>query len=65
MFLGVPYYVQVHIISPAHGLHTVDHPSMFLLFRDGHYDLVYPVDHSWRNLVAVAGKDGVSMPSST
>ena len=54
--------VQVHIIGPTRDRHKIEAPSMFLLFRDGHYDLVYPVDDTWKHLVADAGDSRHSQP---
>lgn len=54
--------MQVHIIGPTRECHRTVAPSMFLLFRDGHYDLVYPVDDTWKYLVADAGDTRHSQP---
>lgn len=49
--IGTFVCVQVHIISSTRE-HNANDPSMFLLFRDGHYDLIYPCGGSWKKLVA-------------
>jgi hypothetical protein len=44
--------LQVHIIRPSHvqdGQQVVE-PDIFVLFRGGHYDLVYPDSTSWIEL---------------
>eukprot|EP00892_Ulva_mutabilis_P005539 jgi/Ulvmu1/3357/UM156_0014.1 len=46
---------KVHIISSQREHVEEGEPSMFLLFRDGHYDLIYPINNSWRCLVAQTG----------
>lgn len=51
--------VQLHIIAPQEGLEAVgkqaahyrdSEPQMFLLYRRGHYDLLYPEDHAWASI---------------
>jgi hypothetical protein len=49
--------VQVHLIEPirAEALIQVSEldpkaPAMFLLYRSGHYDLLYPQGNAWKGL---------------
>jgi hypothetical protein len=48
---------QVHVIQPAPAaahqqvdVRTVE-PWMFLLYRSSHYDLIYPYEQEWRQIM--------------
>ena len=52
--------MQVHFIDPVRLVDNSQNgseqaqkdqdPAVFLLYRDGHYDLLYPYGSSWRTL---------------
>lgn len=58
-----PCCLQVHVIHPVveAGADEVaaaapQNPWMFLLYRASHYDLIYPFEHEWLNILHVAAE---------